>query len=266
MSNYRRGRGGYTIIEVVVVLTVSALLFASSIAAYTQQNRRTQFTNSVNDFAQGIQDVLNDVQNGFYPSANSFSCTVSGTSPPAINYSGNNQQGTNTDCIFVGKAIQFYPQSGTPSDVDVFTVVGRRLDTSGNPVSDISQAKPKGLDSLVDRKTLSNGVRITAVKQIGGPATYSGLAIVANSGVSGGLSSGIDSRANIATVHGSLHNSKSVFLNNILTMSTGNINEAQNGLAICLSETGAGARTAVIELAAGSTETIVNTEIDTPCP
>lgn len=267
MRSYRRNSGGYTIIEVVIVLTVSALLFASSVTAYNQQNRRTQFTSSVNNFAQGIQDVLNDVEDGFYPSTNSFSCSVSGTAAPSINYSGNTEQGTNTNCVFIGKAIQFVPGGGTASDIDVFTMVGRRLAAvTGDPVSDISQAKPVGLNNLVERKSLVTGLNVTAVKQIGAGTTYSGIAMVANSGSSGGISSGLGSRASIASVHGGLHDSRPSFLSHISSMGTANITDAQNGINICLAEAGTGGRTAVIELAAASSQTIVNTRIDTPCP
>lgn len=253
--------------EVIIVLTVSSLLFASSVVAYSQQNRRTQFTNSVNDFAQSIQDVLNDIEDGFYPSTNSFSCSAGGAGAPNINYSGSNQQGTNTDCIFVGKAIQFAPNGATASDLDVYTIVGRRLDAAtGDPVSDIGQAQPVGLNTLVDRKSLISGLNVTAVKQAGGPGTYAGVAMVNNSGLSSGFSSGIGARAAIASVHGALNDPGPTFLFNISQMNDNNVTDAQNGIDICVAEGGIGGRTAVIELAAGSSQTIVNTRIDTPCP
>lgn len=265
MRDERRARGGYTIVEVIIVLTVSALLFASSVVAYNQQNRRTQFTNSVNDFAQSIQDVLNDVENGLYPSLNDFSCTVSGAGKPQIS-NGANKQGTNTDCTFVGKAIQFAPQAETASDIEIYTIVGRRVNTLGDPVSDISQAQPVGLDKLVVKKSLISGIHVTAVKRVGGGGNYAGVAVVANSGSAGAITTGQGTRASIATVNGGLNSSHALFLNNISAIGTANINAAQNGIAICVAEGGVGGRHAVIELAAGTSQTIVNTRIDTPCP
>lgn len=266
MDNHRRRVGGYTIIEVVIVLTVSALLFAASVVGYSLQNRRTQFTDSVNNFAQEIQDVLGDIQNGVYPSNNSFSCSANASGGvPIINYSGSAKQGSNTSCIFLGKAIQFGPNGTNNAAIDVYTVVGRRLIAgTTDPVINIGDASPIGLNNMVQRKSLDAGVQISSVKSADGSHSYSGFAMVSTSS-SSGISSGLNSRASLAVVTGAINNSSATFLNRVKLINDTSITNAAGGLNICVKEPGIGGRSALIELATNSSQIIVNTDIDKPC-
>ena len=68
-------RGGYTIIEVMIFLTVSAVLFVSVVGAMSAQSRRKQFTESVETFNQKLTHILNDVDTGYFPSNSDFKCT-----------------------------------------------------------------------------------------------------------------------------------------------------------------------------------------------
>jgi type II secretory pathway pseudopilin PulG len=268
MGTYRRTRGGYTILEVIIVLTVSSMLFAASIVGFNQQNRRTQFTDSVNNFAQNIQDVLNDVETGFYPSNNSFSCTALAAGFPIPSPTAA-QQGTNESCIFVGKAIQFAPGPSSPTNkanIDIYTIIGRRLvENSTKPVSSINDAKPIGLDNLVDRKTLSAGVEIISVKQAVSGQAYSGIAMVSTSGTGGGINTGLNARASLASIAGNINNTKGTFLNNIRAINSSNVDQARDGIYICVKEGGTGGRSAIIELATDRSQIIVNTKVDAPC-
>lgn len=270
MNSYRRGIGGYTIVEVIIVLTVSALLFASAVVAYNQQNNRTQFTNGVNNFAQEIQSTLSDVQNGFYPSNDGFTCTAdpSGVINSGYPYFpiGSAKQGTNTDCTFIGKAIQFGPFGTNKMAMDVYTLVGRRLviGSDSDPAVKLADEKPVGLDNLVDRKYLDANLQVTSVKSSNGVHKYSGFAMVSGN-TSGSVSTGLNARANLATISGNINNSKTTFLNRIRLITTSNVTAAAKGLDICIKEGGTGGRSAVIELAAGESQIIVNTKIDEPC-
>ncbi len=274
MNHYRHTRGGYTIIEVIIVLTVSSALFISALVTYNQQNRRTQFTESVNTFAQNIQDVLNDVETGFYPTTNGFSCSVSGTGAPTINTTVSANQGTNTDCIFVGRAIQFAPNASSSaankSKMDIYTVVGRRaVAGSDQPVTSITEAQPHALSelsNLIEHASLVSGVQINAVKRADTNGNISGLAIVST--VSGGsaINTGLNSRASLAVVTGNTTNTSSAtFINRVAALNATSVTRASKGIRICLQEQGSN-REAVIELATGSSQTIVNVKIDTPCP
>ena len=269
MNKPSRGAGGYTILEVIIVLTVSSLLFAASVLGYVAQNRRTQFTDSVNNFAQDIQDVLNDIEVGFYPSSNSFACT-SDSSNSGYPYfpSGANQQGTNTNCIFAGKAIQFAPSTngGTKSDIDIYTLVGRRQKLgSEDPATNVKDIQPVLLDNLSQRKSMISGLEISSVKT-GSGTSLAGIAMVANSG-SGGISTGLNNRASLAAIQGGLSQSEGTFNARIkwFFVHADPISQASDGIDICVKEGGTGGRTALIELVAGESQITVNTKID-PSP
>lgn len=273
MNKSSRRTGGYTILEVIIVLTVSSLLFAASVVGYVAQNRRTQFTESVNSFAQDIQDVLNDIDVGFYPSSNSFACTADSSNSGYPYFPiGANEQGTNTNCVFAGKAIQFAPSTngGDKSDIDIYTLVGRRQKLgSEDPAVNVKDIKPVLLDNLSGRKSLISGVEISSVKTGSGTA-LAGIAMVSSSSSSGGINTGLNNRASLAAIQGGLSENKTLFNLRIKFFLSGSlgvdpIGQAKDGVNICLKEGGSGGRTAVVELATGESQIIVNTYIDKTC-
>lgn len=271
MISLRHNTGGYTIVEVMIVLAVSAALFATAIFGFTQQNRRTQFTESVETFAQNLQDIVNDVETGFYPSNNNVSCIVAGPGPPVpvVDDTIFVEQGSNSGCIFIGKAIQFSPSSDS-SAYDTFTVVGRTLiDGTDDAVSRLSEAQPVGIDQLVDQRVLSAGVEIVKVTTLGAtPQDLSLLAVVSDSGVSGIANPGFNTRSTLAGNLGGLGVNDTNFLADIITLDNASIVRAMDGVEVCLQESGGGseARQAVVTLGGADTGKIsIKTEIDRPC-
>ena len=143
-----RRQKGYTVIEVMIVLSISTLLFAGVVAGYNRQNSKTQFTNGVRDMENKIQDILNDVSTGFYPQSTNFSCIRSGSPPvPFINPGGSSEQGTNQQCIFLGKAVDINDGS-----MDAYTIVGLRnssADETKLPIN-INEARPRTIRSSIE--------------------------------------------------------------------------------------------------------------------
>jgi hypothetical protein len=149
--------------------------------------------------------------------------------------------------------------------MDIYTVVGRRLvNGTDDPVTSVDDAYSVASNELVERKELISGLQIVRVRTASG-TNLSGVAIVSNSG---GVSSGLNARSSLAAINGSVNQLGSTFTNRIKSpgIRTSNINAASNGINICVREGGTGGRTAVIALASGGSQTIVDTRIDTPCP
>lgn len=268
MDSYRRIRGGYTILEVMVVLTISTVIFATAIIAYSQQNRRAEFTESVQTFTLNIQDLLNDVDTGYYPSNNSFGCTANASGQP--NITGVAQQGTNSGCIFVGKAIQFAP-ADEPSSFLIHTIVGRQL-VEGNPseakpVSTLTEAKTRALNinDLIEERRLTANVEVISVKSKSGPSG-SGVAVVTTAGTGGAVRSGFNTRARLVLVNGSIGITSGVFAGNLNNLTTSQI--SSTGIDICLQEEGigSGGRQAVVSIGAdGQGKLSVEAKVDEPC-
>lgn len=133
---------GFTIIETLVVLAVSAGLFVAVAATLGGRQGRTEFSQSIQDIRTQIQQVANDVSAGFYPDTNNYTCTPAGTGPSFS--SGSSEQGGNTGCIFLGKVIQFQiAGTSDPEQFKVYTLAGLQQDSTGAEVTTYSAARPK---------------------------------------------------------------------------------------------------------------------------
>ncbi len=101
---------GYTIIEVIVFLTVSTALFLSVSTMMSGRNDRTRFSQAVVDLDENLQDIFNDVSVGYFPSNSKIKCTTyydtwERHNLPILQSVGNQEQGSNGDCIFAGKLV-----------------------------------------------------------------------------------------------------------------------------------------------------------------
>ncbi len=125
---------GFTIIEVMIVLAVTGVLFAAAVILLAGKQQKTQFTLAANNIAIQIQQTAGDVTNGYYPNLGDFKCNNG--QPNQITNS--NSQGTNYGCIFLGKIMQFGMQN-LPSTVNIYTLLGNQT-ADGQSVTGISDA------------------------------------------------------------------------------------------------------------------------------
>jgi prepilin-type N-terminal cleavage/methylation domain-containing protein len=118
--------GGFTIVEVLIVLSVSALLAVSALVLVSGRQNKTEFMVAINNVQQQLQQIINETSSGYFPSGN-FTCTAGATYPSIAN-GGSGQQGQNGDCIFIGKALRFGPSSGTTlNDFTAYPLAANRL-------------------------------------------------------------------------------------------------------------------------------------------
>lgn len=135
---------GYTIIEVMIFLIISAALLLGALSLFNGRIQRTQFTQSVNELATRITSTANEVSTGTYPQKPNFVCDAS-SGTPSLSLSADqttDTQGTKSGCIFVGKVMNPAVSAGTCTvanssgciGAEVYTAIGRRL-VSGATVS-----------------------------------------------------------------------------------------------------------------------------------
>lgn len=105
----RVGQAGFTIVETMVVIAVIGGLFIMIAGTLSGRQRKSQFTVSINDMQNQVQQLISQTNNGFAPGGN-LSCTVSG-GKPQITASGD-AQGTNGACVFFGNALRLGGGSG----------------------------------------------------------------------------------------------------------------------------------------------------------
>ena len=69
---------GFTVIEVMIVLAVTGLLFISSVALISGKQNQTAFDQSIRQIQSQIQQIINEVSIGFYPNLGDVQCNGSG--------------------------------------------------------------------------------------------------------------------------------------------------------------------------------------------
>jgi type II secretory pathway pseudopilin PulG len=172
---------GFTVIETLLVLAVSGGLFVVVAITLSGRQARTQFTQSVQEVQSQIQQVINDVGSGFYPSNSTFSCSATLTGPSIS--SGSTEQGGNGGCIFLGKAIQFGVNGTDPEQFKVITIAGLQRTPAGDEVTTYAEAHPKAVASgvdLTDTKNLLYGLTAGSMRY-GASSTDVGTVAFVNS-------------------------------------------------------------------------------------
>lgn len=194
--------GGFTVIEVVIVLAITSLLFVSAAVLIAGRQNRTAFEQAVRNIQSQIQAVIDEVVVGHYPNTGNLRC-VAGGSGPAIT-AGTSGQGTNGDCIFMGRVIQFGVADTDPEQFKTYTIAGLRLSASGKEVKMRTEAMPILVAPSLSQPTIPDGT-ITAILehglttgfieagnpavQVGGISVWQSLALYG--GTEGTVSSGI---------------------------------------------------------------------------
>lgn len=169
-------RGGFTVVETLIVLAITGMMFFIGVTAISGRQGRTEFSQGMREIDSMLKDVLNDVSNGFYPSVSNLSCQATNNNlAPTLSYDNANSDttGLNGTCVFAGKVIQI----GTDTDdqqVYVYSLAGRRqyLNSSAQvvDVQSFQYLKPvaitpsrAGNDSRIDAtesKKLPNNISI----------------------------------------------------------------------------------------------------------
>ncbi|MEX2014470.1 MAG: prepilin-type N-terminal cleavage/methylation domain-containing protein [Candidatus Saccharimonadales bacterium] len=194
----KRKQKGYTIVEVMIVLSISTAIFATAVIGYTRQNQRTAFTNAVREVEVIIQDILNDVSTGYYTQSNDFTCTRSGS--PAVPAFDDNPdpdvlsaQGTNQDCIFLGKAVNL-EDANLNGFFTVYTLVGLRdhTDDEEKPSSNVENAANRivPFEGALDRHNIRGDIDIRFTISYPGPGDFTSGALTPGFAVVSGFGNG----------------------------------------------------------------------------
>jgi prepilin-type N-terminal cleavage/methylation domain-containing protein len=168
---WARGFGsGYTIVEIMIVLAISGVIFVSGFALFNGQGAEVNFNQGVADLASELSTQARSVSTSQFYGAQGYSCTASGNPPRATLSASDTAAGaTNQDCLSIGKA--FEAASGA-RDIYIYNVLGNRLTYSNGsavgPAGSLAEALPtiatvSGADLGTDYK-LGGGLKIISSK------------------------------------------------------------------------------------------------------
>jgi len=280
----RRGApSGYTIVETMIFLVITTALFASAMLAVGGKQATVQFTQGIRDAQSKIQDIINDVATGYYPSNGDFACayTQSNALSRPVFTAGAVAQGSSNACVFLGKAVQFTASGATAGEgatnYNVFSIAARRLNVSGQDVQSLNDALPTalaptiagdmaGISNKIDNLSFQYGIKVTRITtpdlttaRYGTIVLLSGLPKFAGS--SSNLTSG-KQKVNFAGLSPASPLVDTVYdgANLINTLSDTVALNTQSGIVICLSDQG-GSRRAMITVGEGAGQANAKLEI-----
>lgn len=96
----KQKQGGFTIVETLIVLAITGVMFVATAALVSNQLSRYRYRDSMLRIEEIVRNNINDVQTGYIPDA-------AGTSVPGLACATTAAVGTSVDCEFIGKQIVF---------------------------------------------------------------------------------------------------------------------------------------------------------------
>ncbi len=138
-SKSARQPNGFTIVEVLIFLAITGSLFVLAMSAFNGEQARAEFNTSIREVDAKLQDVINNVGSGLYSYDGKIQCQI--VANKILLSTVATAQGTNTPCIYIGQFIHFAPH-GTPSQLNVYSVAAKRIDSSGKEVTTIAAGDP----------------------------------------------------------------------------------------------------------------------------
>jgi hypothetical protein len=155
----------------MIFLAVSSLLFISALGLISGRQQSVQFSQGVRDAQSKLQDIINQVSSGYYPSVDNISCTAPAAGGAPVIDAGTDKQGTSSSCVFLGKVVQF--GAGDEGDeYKVYSVASRRLNATDDDVSTLAEAKPTAIaptnaaddtPNATENSVFQYGIKVTRV-------------------------------------------------------------------------------------------------------
>ena len=199
----KKRSNGFTIVETMIVLAVTGIMFLSVVLLINGKQQQAQFQSSVKDVQSQIRQVMTEVTSGYNQLGNNTCSSSGGT--PKLSPGTTDTLGQNAGCVFLGKALIFGQDEET---FLVAPIVGLRqpVTTSykGEFVPDLNSSKPIiSTDLSTSTRKLQFGLAPVAM-YIGGDATKKAgsISFILTPGVKDTVSSQTTSSQNLNVVVG----------------------------------------------------------------
>ncbi len=182
VGNTKTG-SGYTIIEVMIFLAVSGMMFAIAANFINGKQANAEFNQGMSQFASELQQSINDVGNGYYTSGEDVTCSIDAitSKPKIVSAGGTSERGSNQACVFLGKLVQF-KANGDDQYYKVSVIAARKSPSTATSITDVpknyTEADPTISDTLLtETKKLRWGMKVDNVSS-SSTADIPGFAIV----------------------------------------------------------------------------------------
>lgn len=165
-------KDGFTIIETLLFVAISGVLFITAISVMSAKQQQTEFSTGVGSFTSRLQTIINNVSSGYYNLPSNVSCS-SGSRPnistPKV-LTTSNTTGTNVGCIFLGDVLAFGNNTSGNSYYTVYPVIGNQFLSGSNNIDtvNLAQARPTTTSTLALTHNLYGALNIAFVQYING--------------------------------------------------------------------------------------------------
>jgi prepilin-type N-terminal cleavage/methylation domain-containing protein len=167
MSSMSGGKkpGGYTIVEVMIVLAVSGMMFAIAATFINGKQATAAFRQGSNEMSSRIQGIIGQVTDGQYSDINQqCSYDPTGKVVTISPTGGSKLQGESAQCIFLGKLLHVRGDLADLTKYEVLSLVGGRLDSNGQPITKLSEAGTKIIPNLTIKQNVPQNLDIISAK------------------------------------------------------------------------------------------------------
>jgi type II secretory pathway pseudopilin PulG len=144
MSSWSKAGAGFTIVETMIVLGISGLMFTLAISAMSGKQQQTEFQTGVNTLKAELDGVMSNVSDGNYGNIDSVVCTSAASGQPVITTPPTSPIGLTGSCDIIGQVVSFAGTSGSPSSYSVYPIYGRTYVSNSVPTlaTTITDAMP----------------------------------------------------------------------------------------------------------------------------
>lgn len=154
---------GFTIVETMIVMAVTGIMFISVVLLINGKQQRAQFQFAVKDVQTQIRQIITETTAGYNQLGNNTCSSFGGK--PKLATGTTDTLGTNASCVFLGKTIIF---SQDKESFLVAPVIGLRqpitTDFQGVFAADLNSSKPiLSTDTIASQKMLQFGLTPVAM-------------------------------------------------------------------------------------------------------
>lgn len=154
---------GFTIVETMIVMAVTGIMFISVVLLINGKQQRAQFQFAVKDVQTQIRQIITETTAGYNQLGNNTCSSFGGK--PKLATGTTDTLGTNASCVFLGKTIIF---SQDKESFLVAPVIGLRqpitTDFQGVFAADLNSSKPiLSTDTIASQRMLQFGLTPVAM-------------------------------------------------------------------------------------------------------
>lgn len=185
-----KNHSGFTIVETLIVLAVSAGLFLVAALYIGGKQAKTEFQVGVRDIQTRLQQAINDTASGYYPHNDKFTCTVPTVATENLGLKktgGSPPKGSNDDCIFIGKVLYFnkdtlyiYSLAGARTVGDKEVKTAKDAHATAIAESDDNSINPPDATEVYKLPSGFELVGVSHTSAAPSPMTTSGVAILSS--------------------------------------------------------------------------------------